>query len=283
MQEDLGRANSNGTNSNVNAGHQSEPSTPPEYRDTNSGFPTVFSRPNRYSTSSLTSPPGLYNRPGRSGSQLTSPQSGFIPSRYVIDDKMPSRSVPGSRRNSDEDEKEEAVRQDPTSHRSTNAYVLPIFTPPHNIYDFLSRSSLKRTLLRTMTVTNVALHSCVRLCVRWHPSISCMPIFRPIGHFLTYNYPLPRSLVPRSSSSSLLETIFHNLHFITTLFLQLPLSTATNPNTSSLRSLSSIFTAISIVHLKPKLQHCIKVLHCGRVPVRLFLTARFVHTPSTNL
>lgn len=119
MQEDLGRNN----NGNSIAGHQSEPTTPPEYRETNSGFPSVFSRPNRYSTSSLTSPPGLYNRPGRSGSQLTSPQSGIMQSRLVMDDKLPSKSVPGSRRNSDEDEKEEAVRQDPTSHRSTNAYV----------------------------------------------------------------------------------------------------------------------------------------------------------------
>ncbi len=105
------------------AGHQSEPTTPPEYRETSSGFPTMFSRPNRYSTSSLTSPPGLFNRPGRSGSQLASPQSGILQSRFAFDDQLPSRSVPGSRRNSDEDEKEEAVRQDPTSHRSTNAYV----------------------------------------------------------------------------------------------------------------------------------------------------------------
>jgi hypothetical protein len=119
MQEDLGV--SSNVNGNTSAGHQSEPSTPPEYRETSSGFPTVFSRPNRYSTSSITSPPGLYGRPGRSGSQLTSPQSSVIPSRYMMDDKMPSKSVPGSRRNSDEDEKEEAVRQDPTSHRSTNA------------------------------------------------------------------------------------------------------------------------------------------------------------------
>jgi hypothetical protein len=118
MQEDLGRGNTNGT---AAPGHQSEPSTPPEYRETSSGFPNIFSRPNRYSTSSLTSPPGLYTRPGRSGSQLTSPQSGILPSRYVMDDKIPSKSVPGSRRNSDEDEKEEAVRQDPTSHRATNA------------------------------------------------------------------------------------------------------------------------------------------------------------------
>lgn len=116
MQEDLGRGN------NPNGGHQSEPTTPPEYRESTSGFPTVFSRPNRYSTSSLTSPPGIYNRPGRSGSQLQSPQAaGLIQSRFAMDDTLPSKSVPGSRRNSDEDEKAEAVRQDPTSHRSTNA------------------------------------------------------------------------------------------------------------------------------------------------------------------
>ncbi|KAM7208626.1 Pumilio y domain family member 4 [Naviculisporaceae sp. PSN 640] len=112
------------------AGHQSEPTTPPEYRETSSGFPTMFSRPNRYSTSSLTSPPGIFNRPARSGSQLASPQSGLIQSRFAFDDQLPSRSVPGSRRNSDEDdEKEEAVRQDPTSHRSTNAlnrYSMPV-------------------------------------------------------------------------------------------------------------------------------------------------------------
>ncbi|KAL2130756.1 hypothetical protein VTI74DRAFT_5974 [Chaetomium olivicolor] len=108
-------------------GHQSEPTTPPEYRDS-SGFPSIFSRPNRYSTSSLASPPGFFNRPARSGSLLTSPLSGTLPSRFPFDD-LPSHSVPGSRRNSDEDEKEEAVRQDPTSHRSTNAlnrYSMPV-------------------------------------------------------------------------------------------------------------------------------------------------------------
>ncbi|KAK0127549.1 hypothetical protein ONS96_007084 [Cadophora gregata f. sp. sojae] len=135
MQEDLGRGN------NPNAGHQSEPTTPPEYRESNSGFPTVFSRPNRYSTSSLQSPPGVYNRPGRSGSQLTSPQGGIIQSRLMMDDKLPSKSVPGSRRNSDEDEKEEAVRQDPTSHRSTNAlnrYSMPVTKSRNGMQEMLS-------------------------------------------------------------------------------------------------------------------------------------------------
>ncbi|KAL2265475.1 hypothetical protein VTJ83DRAFT_6575 [Remersonia thermophila] len=112
-------------------GHQSEPTTPPEYRDS-SGFPSIFSRPNRYSTSSLTSgvtsPQGIFSRPVRSGSLLASPLSGTLPSRFPFDD-LPSRSTPNSRRNSDEDEKEAAVRQDPTSHRSTNAlnrYSMPV-------------------------------------------------------------------------------------------------------------------------------------------------------------
>jgi hypothetical protein len=142
MQEDLGRTNSSLT------GHQSEPTTPPEYRESSSGFPSVFSRPNRYSTSSLTSPPGLYNRPGRSGSQLTSPQSGIMQSRLMMDDKLPSKSVPGSRRNSDEDEKEEAVRQDPTSHRSTNAlnrYSMPVTKSRNGIQEILSLDQTNTT------------------------------------------------------------------------------------------------------------------------------------------
>ncbi|KAM5355605.1 hypothetical protein ACJ41O_002251 [Fusarium nematophilum] len=129
MEEEMGRM----------GGHQSEPTTPPEYRD-NSGFPSIFSRPSRYSMSSLTSPPGLFNRPGRSGSQLASPQAGIMQTRFGFEDtvaQMPSRSVPTTRRNSD-DEKEEAVRQDPSSHRSTNAinrYSMPVTRSRTGLYD----------------------------------------------------------------------------------------------------------------------------------------------------
>ncbi|KAM3482290.1 hypothetical protein MY8738_004016 [Beauveria namnaoensis] len=118
-------------------GHQSEPTTPPEYRDHNSGFPSMFSRPNRYSTSSLTSPPGIFNRPGRSGSQVTSPPSGIMQHRYGYDEPLPSRSVPTTRRNSD-DEKEDAVRQDPSSHRSGNAfhrYSMPVTKSKNGLYE----------------------------------------------------------------------------------------------------------------------------------------------------
>ncbi|KAG5925524.1 hypothetical protein E4U42_004199 [Claviceps africana] len=103
------------------AGHQSEPTTPPDYRDNPTGFPSIFSRPNRYSTSSLASPPG-FNRPARSGSQLTPAPPGLGQSQYGFSEtSMPSRSDPNTRRNSGDRDKEEAVRQDPTSHRSYNA------------------------------------------------------------------------------------------------------------------------------------------------------------------
>ena len=85
---------------NLSAGHQSEPTTPPEYRD--HVYPSVFSRTNRYSTSSLTSPPGLNNRTSRSGSQLTSPPSELAQTlhNHINSDTLPSKSVPSSRRGS---------------------------------------------------------------------------------------------------------------------------------------------------------------------------------------
>ncbi|KAK8200012.1 mRNA binding protein-like protein Pumilio 2 [Phyllosticta capitalensis] len=83
---------------------QSEPTTPPEYRD--NGFPSAFSRPQRYSVQSFTSPHShthsnttLSNRPSRSGSQITSP-----PHIHHGISHMPSKSMPGSRRGSDEEE-----------------------------------------------------------------------------------------------------------------------------------------------------------------------------------
>jgi len=84
-------------------GHQSEPTTPPEYREDafqEKGFPSALSRPNRFSASNLTSPPGLQtssNRASRSGSQvMNSP----------FHSHKPAKSVPGTRRNSDEDDEE---------------------------------------------------------------------------------------------------------------------------------------------------------------------------------
>jgi hypothetical protein len=95
----------------VKYGKHSQPATPPEYSN-HTGFPTSLSRPNRFSMSSIT---GMTTpRSGRSGSQLTSPPSAPANGSF-----NPSKSVPGSRRNSDED-KDERTNEDmvgPTQYR----------------------------------------------------------------------------------------------------------------------------------------------------------------------
>ncbi|KKY24830.1 putative mrna binding protein pumilio 2 [Diplodia seriata] len=102
VQNDFNRLSQDVVPPNNYTGHQSEPTTPPEYRD--QGFPSAFSRPQRYSMQSLTSPQQSYHsgstRPSRSGSQITSPGQNFPQGISHI----PSKSMPGSRRGSDEEE-----------------------------------------------------------------------------------------------------------------------------------------------------------------------------------
>ncbi|CAD0011954.1 unnamed protein product, partial [Aureobasidium pullulans] len=96
-------------------GHLSEPTTPPDYY---SSVNRVHSA--RLSTASIASPPGFPTRPSRSGSQLTSPHAAF--SRPVTShthtSSIPSRSVPASRRGSDEDEEENAYSFADINHRA---------------------------------------------------------------------------------------------------------------------------------------------------------------------
>jgi hypothetical protein len=97
--------------SDIKYGKHSQPTTPPEYSDSN-GFPTALSRPNRFSLSSIASPAGMSTRGSRSGSLLTSPPS--VASTQTTQTTqgggaqgggayLPSKSVPGSGRNSDEE------------------------------------------------------------------------------------------------------------------------------------------------------------------------------------
>src|ERR1051326_7870806 len=106
------------------SGHQSEPTTPPEYRENgysnnNSNNNTIYPRTNRFSSASLASPPGLAsNRQSRSCSQITSPPQATSQSVSHI----PSKSVPGSRRNSDEEEDSYDFEDlKTTNHRSSAA------------------------------------------------------------------------------------------------------------------------------------------------------------------
>ena len=88
----------NRLSTDIKYGKHSQPTTPPEYSDSN-GFPTSLSRPNRFSMSAIN--PGLTTpRGSRSGLQITSPPSARSQGNSSY---LPSKSMPGSRRNSDED------------------------------------------------------------------------------------------------------------------------------------------------------------------------------------
>ncbi|KAF2397182.1 ARM repeat-containing protein [Trichodelitschia bisporula] len=79
------------------AGHLSEPTTPPEYRD--NGFTPAFSRPHRLSLASIASPQSL--------SSMVSPRaarSGSVGFSSYASHATPHQSVPGSRRGSDEED-----------------------------------------------------------------------------------------------------------------------------------------------------------------------------------
>lgn len=97
----------------LTGGPVSEPTTPPDYSD--AGFPTSLSRPNRFSINTITSPPGLNNRFSQSSSQLASSPSGMVNGRN-LPQKPPAKSMPGSRRNSED---EEYFPDDLATHRST--------------------------------------------------------------------------------------------------------------------------------------------------------------------
>lgn len=127
--EELDRMTLDLERASYNTGHQSEPTTPPEYRDP--AFPSVFARSNRYSSSSITSPPGLNTRSSRSGSQLTSPPSELAQTIHssINSDTLPSKSVPGSRRGSNDRASAYVPETNGTSRRNAavkNRYSMPV-------------------------------------------------------------------------------------------------------------------------------------------------------------
>ncbi|KAJ9625485.1 uncharacterized protein PV06_01772 [Exophiala oligosperma] len=107
-------------------GPVSEPTTPPEYAD--SGLSNRYSRSSRLSMNSVISPPGLSNRLSQSSSFLTSPPANRLSANGLLSQsqKPSAKSVPGSRRGSDEDE------YYPEDLSNTRAATLNRFSMPVN-------------------------------------------------------------------------------------------------------------------------------------------------------
>ncbi|KAK5108886.1 hypothetical protein LTR62_007688 [Meristemomyces frigidus] len=117
----------------------SEPSSPPEYGN---AFPNAFSKPNRYSSASLASVPGITNRASRSSTQLTSPSAGHVRPYTSGNIHLPSQSTPGSRRQSDDEDEDDFIYGfDTAIHRAAanpNRNSMPItgYNRKRNTTDF---------------------------------------------------------------------------------------------------------------------------------------------------
>ncbi len=106
-------------------GPVSEPTTPPEY---NQGPHTSnrYSRSSRLSANSVISPPGLGSRLSQNSSQIASPVGRLSGSMYPAQ-RASTKSMPGSRRGSDE---EEDYAEDLPNIRPAGRYVMSSFTCP---------------------------------------------------------------------------------------------------------------------------------------------------------
>ncbi|KAI9718633.1 MAG: hypothetical protein M1828_006641 [Chrysothrix sp. TS-e1954] len=117
-------------------GHQSEPTTPPEYGD--NGFPTALSRPNRFSTSSLISPPGAYQRISRPEALITSPPSERARAYDALTSASPAQSQPRTRNQSDEEGDYDHASFNNHSHRSAaslNRNSMPVTRRDHGAHN----------------------------------------------------------------------------------------------------------------------------------------------------
>lgn len=84
-------------------GPVSEPTTPPDYSE--DVFSNRYSRSSRVSMSNITSPPGLSKRTSIASSKITSPPGNRASNSGMYSaHRQSTKSMPGSRRGSDEDE-----------------------------------------------------------------------------------------------------------------------------------------------------------------------------------
>lgn len=135
----LGRASLNGP--------VSEPTTPPEYAE--GGFSNSrYSRSSRLSANSVMSPPGFGNRLSQNSSQIASPAARLSGSMYAQNNRTSTKSMPVSRRGSDEEE--------------DYAEALPSIPPTSRYVIFSTCSSI---VLHLQSINSFTPHTCA---CSWH-------------------------------------------------------------------------------------------------------------------
>ncbi|KAK5101414.1 hypothetical protein LTS08_005021 [Lithohypha guttulata] len=112
-------------------GPVSEPTTPPDYAE--DVFSTRYSRSSRVSMSNVTSPPGLSKRTSTASSKIMSPPGNRMSmSGLYSTHRQSTKSMPGSRRGSDEEE--DYLDQLPTNRSAAalNRFSMPVNGSRHS-------------------------------------------------------------------------------------------------------------------------------------------------------
>lgn len=121
-------------------GPVSEPTTPPDYAE--DVFSTRYSRSTRLSMSNITSPPGLSKRTSAASTKILSPPGNRMSmSGLYSTHRQSTKSMPGSRRGSDEEE--DYVDQLPP-HRTAatmNRFSMPVNNSRHSTGNTIRRNA----------------------------------------------------------------------------------------------------------------------------------------------
>lgn len=121
-------------------GPVSEPTTPPDYAE--DVFSARYSRSSRLSMSNITSPPGLSKRTSAASTKILSPPGNRMSmSGLYSAHRQSTKSMPGSRRGSDEEE--DYLDQLPTNHTAAtvNRFSMPVNNSRHSTGNTIRRNA----------------------------------------------------------------------------------------------------------------------------------------------
>ena len=126
-------------------GPMSEPTTPPDYSE--DVFSNRYSRSSRLSMSNVTSPPGLSKRASAASSKIMSPQGNRVSATGLYStNRQSTKSMPGSRRGTDEEEDYLEQLPNNRSAAALNRFSMPVNSSRHS-----QPTTIRRNAAATVT------------------------------------------------------------------------------------------------------------------------------------
>jgi len=139
-------------------GPVSEPTTPPDYSE--DVFSSRFSRSSRLSMSNVTSPPGLSKRASAASSKIMSPPGNRLSATGLYSThRQSTKSMPGSRRGSDEEEDYLDQLPNNRSAAALNRFSMPVNSSRHSQTATIRRNAAAAMNDPGMSYNDEAIHN----------------------------------------------------------------------------------------------------------------------------